>query len=53
VDYWDPQTQVLHRFTTTFAVSMNSGTIAMLHYKRLIIEKAFNNSKSNLKERKA
>ncbi|WP_338070445.1 hypothetical protein [Bathymodiolus platifrons methanotrophic gill symbiont] len=32
---------------------MNPGTIAMLYYKRWTIEKAFNNSKSNLKETKA
>jgi integrase len=32
---------------------MNPGTIAMLYYKRWTIEKAFNNSKSDLTERKA
>jgi hypothetical protein len=32
---------------------MNPGTIAMLYYKRWTIEKAFNNSKSDLTERRA
>ena len=32
---------------------MDLGIIAMLYYKRWTIEKAFNNSKSNLKETKA
>jgi hypothetical protein len=38
---------------TTLPGSINPGTVAMLYYKRWTIEKAFNNSKSNLKETKA
>ena len=53
VDYRDPETQKRHRFISTLPVSINPGTIAMLYYKRWTIEKAFNNSKSNLKETKA
>jgi len=53
VDYRDPETQKLHRFITTLPASINPGTIAMLYYKRWTIEKAYNNSKSNLKEKKA
>ena len=53
VEYRDPETQVLHRFVTTLPEDINPGTIAMLYYKRWTIEKAFNNSKSNLKEKKA
>jgi len=44
---------VLYRFVTTLPTSINPGTIAMLYFKRWTIEKAFNNSKSNLKEIKA
>ena len=53
VHYRDPETQKLHRFVTTLPESMNPGTIARLYYKRWTIEKAYNNSKSNLKEKKA
>ena len=53
VDYRDPETKQCHRFITTLPISINPGTIAMLYYKRWTIEKAFNNSKSNLKEKKA
>jgi len=53
VEYRDPETQILHRFVTTLPISINPGTIAILYFKRWTIEKAFNNSKSNLKERKA
>ena len=53
VEYRDPETQMLHRFVTTLPTSINPGTIAMLYFKRWTIEKAFNNSKSNLKEKKA
>jgi hypothetical protein len=53
VEYRDPETQQLHRFVTTSPKSINPGTIAMLYYKRWTIEKAYNNSKSNLKEKKA
>ena len=53
VDYRDPETNKLHRFITTLAESMSPGIIAILYFKRWTIEKAFNNSKSNLKETKA
>ena len=53
VNYLDPETKKLHRFVTTLPGKINPGTIAMLYYKRWTIEKAFNNSKSNLKETKA
>ncbi|GFO76301.1 transposase, IS4 family [Bathymodiolus platifrons methanotrophic gill symbiont] len=53
VNYRDPETKKLHRFITTLPGSINPGTIAMLYFKRWTIEKAFNNSKSNLKETKA
>ena len=53
VNYRDPETKILHRFVTTLPGEINPGTIAMLYYKRWTIEKAFNNSKSNLKETKA
>ena len=53
VHYRDPETRKLYRFLTTLPESINPGTIAMLYYKRWTIEKAYNNSKSNLKEKKA
>ena len=53
VHYRDPETRKLYRFVTTLPESINPGTIAMLYYKRWTIEKAYNNSKSNLKEKKA
>ena len=53
VHYCDPETGKYHDFISTLPESINPGTIAMLYYKRWTIEKAFNNSKSNLKERKA
>jgi hypothetical protein len=53
VEYRDPETQILHRFVSTLPVSINPGTIAMLYFKRWTIEKAFNNSKSDLMEKKA
>ena len=53
VHYRDPETQKLFSFITTLPTSINPGTIAILYYKRWTIEKAFNNSKSNLKETKA
>jgi hypothetical protein len=53
LDYRDPETRKLHHFITTLPTSFNPGTIAMVYYKRWTIEKAFNNSKSNLKEKKA
>ena len=53
VHYRDPETQKLHRFVTTLPKSVNPGIIAILYYKRWTIEKAYNNSKSNLKEKKA
>jgi len=53
IHYRDPETQKLHRFVSTLPESINPGTIAILYYKRWTIEKAYNNSKSNLKEKKA
>lgn len=53
VEYRDPETNLLHKFISTLPKSINPGTIAMLYYKRWTIEKAFNNSKSDLTERKA
>ena len=53
VEYCDPETGQLHKFISTLPTSINPGTIAMLYYKRWTIEKAFNNSKSDLTERKA
>ena len=53
VHYRDPETQKLYRFVTTLPESINPGVIAILYYKRWTIEKAYNNSKSNLKEKKA
>jgi hypothetical protein len=53
VHYRDPETQKLHRFVSTLPKSINPGTIAILYYKRWSIEKAYNNNKSNLKEKKA
>ena len=53
VHYRDPETQKKFRFITTLPTSINPGTIAILYFKRWTIEKAFNNSKSNLKETKA
>jgi len=53
VHYRDPETRKLYRFVTTLPESINPGTIAMLYFKRWTIEKAYNNSKSNLKETKA
>jgi IS4 transposase len=53
MDYRDPETKKLHRFITTLNESMSPGIIALLYFKRWTIEKAFNNSKSNLKETKA
>ena len=53
VHYRDPETQKLFRFVTTLPKSINPGIIAILYYKRWTIEKAYNNSKSNLKEKKA
>jgi hypothetical protein len=53
VHYRDPETLKRYRFVTTLPESINPGTIAMLYYKRWTVEKAYNNSKSNLKEKKA
>jgi hypothetical protein len=53
VEYRDPETQKLHRFVSTLPHDINPGTIAMLYFKRWTIEKAFNNSKTDLKEKKA
>ena len=53
VTYRDPENGKCHRFITTLPKSIRPGIIAMLYYKRWTIEKAFNNSKSDFKERKA
>jgi hypothetical protein len=53
VRYRDPETSVLHSFVTTLPPSFRPGLIALLYYKRWTIEKSFNNSKSDLKEKKA
>lgn len=53
VTYRDPETNKLFRFISTLPSSVRPGIIAILYYKRWTIEKAFNNSKSNLKEMKA
>ncbi|WP_263458748.1 transposase [Bathymodiolus japonicus methanotrophic gill symbiont] len=46
VDYRDPETGKLYRFVTTFPMTINPGTIAMLYFKRWTIEKTFNNTKT-------
>jgi len=51
--YKDPETEKMFKFISTLPVSFRPGVIAILYYKRWTIEKAFNNSKSNLKEKKA
>ena len=53
VTYCDPETGKRHRFISTLPQSIRPGAIAMLYYKRWTIEKAFNNSKSDFKEKKA
>jgi len=53
VEYRDPETGLLHTFISTLPTSINPGSIAMIYFKRWTIEKAFNNSKSDLTERKA
>ena len=53
VCYRDPETKILHKFITTMPISINPGLIALLYFKRWTIEKAYNNSKSDLKENKA
>ncbi len=53
VHFRDPETRKLYRFVSTKPESINPGTIAMLYFNRWTIEKAYNNSKNNLKETKA
>lgn len=53
VEYRDPETGLLYKFISTLPKTINPGTIAIIYYKRWTIEKAFNNSKSDLTERKA
>lgn len=53
VKYSDPETDKQYSFITTLPESIEPGVIAMLYYKRWTVEKAFNNNKSNLKEKKA
>lgn len=51
--YKDPETEKEFKFISTLPESVRPGVIAIIYYKRWTIEKAFNNSKSNLKEKKA
>lgn len=53
VTYRDPETGKRYQFITTLPTSVRPGTVAILYFKRWTIEKAFNNSKSDLKEKKA
>lgn len=53
VKYKDPETDRTFKFISTLSSSFRPGIIALLYYKRWTIEKAYNNSKSDLKERKA
>lgn len=53
VHYRDPETEKLHIFVTTMPTSINPGLIALLYFKRWSIEKAYDNSKNDLKEKKA
>lgn len=53
VVYHDPETHDVIKFISTLPSNVRPGTISNLYYKRWTIEKAFNNSKSNLKEKKA
>lgn len=53
VKYIDPETGNVFKFISTLPFNIRPGVIAMLYYKRWTIEKAFNNSKSDLKEKKA
>ncbi len=53
VTYKDPETDKVYKFISTLSVSFRPGVIAVLYYKRWTIEKAFNNTKSDLKEKKA
>ena len=53
VKYFDPETGKEFDFVSTLPESIEPGIIAVLYYKRWTIEKAFNNNKSNLKEKKA
>ena len=53
IEYRDPETGCLYKFITTLGTTARPGAIANLYYKRWTIEKSFNNSKSNLKEKKA
>jgi hypothetical protein len=53
VTYKDPETDRVFKFISTLSSSFRPGIIAVLYYKRWTIEKAYNNNKSDLKERKA
>lgn len=53
VTYKDPETDKVYKFVSTLTASFRPGVIAILYYKRWTIEKAFNNTKSDLKEKKA
>lgn len=53
VTYRDPETNNVFNFITTMPKTIRPGLISLLYFKRWTIEKAFNNSKSDLKEKKA
>ena len=53
VKYKDPETGKIYNFITTLPTTIRPGIIAVLYYKRWTIEKAYNNTKSDLKETKA
>ncbi|MCK5835294.1 MAG: transposase [Lentisphaeria bacterium] len=53
VEYRDPETGRFFEFISTLDATVRPGAIANLYYKRWTIEKSFNNSKSNFKEKKA
>lgn len=53
VKYRDPETGILHTFITTVPPSINPGLVALLYFKRWTIEKIYDNSKNDLKEKKA
>jgi len=53
IEYRDPETGSLLKFVSTLPPTVRPGVISNIYHKRWTIEKSFNNSKSNLKEKKA
>ena len=53
VMYRDPETNQIFEFITTMPTILRPGLISLLYFKRWTVEKSFNNSKSDLKEKKA